>query len=417
MAWLPAARASVQRMRDAGARGVAQRIARRAYQATGAASLDFGLDFGDIMLEAPDSLPMPSRPLERDCPARIGWVISAPAPGSGGHTTLFRMVRALENRGHRCALYVYDRHGVDTDRLRERIAAHWPWIHPEVRDARAGIRDVDAVIATSWESAHILVRYGIGPLRRLYFVQDYEPYFYGHGAECELAAMTYRLPVRLIVLGDMLDGILRRETGLTGEVVPFGCDVDAYRLRQKDGPRSGVVFYSRPDYPRRGYQLACAALLAFHRAFPREPIHVYGAPPRGLDLPHEFHGWLPVAELADLYRSTVAGLALSFTNITLVAEEMLAAGTIPVVNDLELARTVLPNAFVRWADPSPAALAGQLGAAVSVPDRDAVARAAAESVTGRSWEATGEALATVVERELYEMPALPLATAHGGATS
>ena len=140
------------------------------------------------------------------------------------------MVEALEARGHRCILYFYDRHGLDVGALAAVVREHWPALSAEVRDVRSGIREVDAVVASGWESAHLIVRYGEDPTRRLYFIQDYEPHFYGHGAEYEFAAMTYRLPFRRIALGEMLDGMIREQTGLSSDVVPFGCDSAAYRL-------------------------------------------------------------------------------------------------------------------------------------------------------------------------------------------
>ena len=116
-----------------------------------------------------------------------------------------------------------------------------------------------------------------------------------------------------------------------------------------------------------------------------------------------FHGRLTTAELNDLYGRTIAGLAMSFTNITLVAEEMLAAGDIAVVNDIELARLGLPNPHVIWAQPTAAALAAALSTAVSVPDPATVAAAAGPaSVTGgRSWEPTKEAVVGIIEDEVY----------------
>jgi len=311
------------------------------------------------------------------------------------------MVEALEARGHRCVAFIYDKHGVDIPRLTARIRLHWPHIHPEIRDARTGIDAVDAVLATSWESAHVIVKYGRSPMHRLYFIQDYEPYFYGHGAEYEFAAMTFQLPLVRIALGEMLDGMIKDATGLTSKVVPFGCDSDVYRLPGKDVVRSGIVFYCRPDFPRRGYELACVALMAFHRIHPEQEIHVYGARPRGLDLPLTFHGRLTASELNDLYGRTIAGLAMSFTNITLVAEEMLAAGNLPVVNDIDLARLVLPNPYVLWAKPTAGSLASALSAAVTSPDISNRAAAAAASVVGRSWGPTQDAVVRIIEEEVY----------------
>jgi glycosyltransferase involved in cell wall biosynthesis len=417
MSWLTSVASKARRAREVGMHGIAQRIAQRAYQATGAAELRFNLDLDDILTGLPAELPLPVEQLPRSRPATIGWVMTPPAPGSGGHTTLFRMIEALEARGHRCVVFIYDKHGVDVDRLTASAAVHWPRGHPEFRDARAGIRDVDAVIATSWESAHVIVKYGRSPMRRLYFIQDYEPYFYGRGAEYEFAAMTYSLPFRRIALGEMLDAMITDVMGLHNDVIPFGCDSEVYRLPQHDAPRSGIVFYCRPDFPRRGYELACVALKQFHRAHPDQEIHVYGARPRGLDIPVSFHGRLTTAELNDLYGSTVAGLAMSFTNITLVAEEMLAAGNIPVVNDMALAHLVLRNEHVRWATPTAAALANALSAAVTATDVPERAAAAAASVAGRSWQPTFRALVDIVEDEVYgsatSSPALSELTRQG----
>jgi hypothetical protein len=72
-----------------------------------------------------------------------------------------------------------------------------------------------------------------------------------------------------------------------------------------------------------------------------------------------------------------------------------------VVNDLPLAHAVLPNENVRWAEPTAAALAAALGDAVTAPDIDDRARRAAESVSGRSWSATSDALVGIIEKEAY----------------
>jgi len=380
---------------------VLQRLAQRAYTASGAATLRFNLRLEDVLLDVPTSLPAPaSRPLP-GTPVTVAWVMTPPAAGSGGHTTLFRMIAALEARGHRCVVYVYDKDGVDTAALDARIREHWPAVAGRVRDVVAGISGVDAVVATSWESAHLVVRYSREPVRRLYFLQDYEPYFYGHGAEYALAAMTYRLPFRRIALGEMLDGMLRDATGLGSDVVPFGCDSEVYRPPEPGTPRAGVVFYCRPDFPRRGYEIAAVALREFHRRHPDQRVHVYGTPPTDLGIPHVFHGRLTSAQLNELYGSTVCGLALSFTNITLVAEEMLAAGNIPVVNDMALARRVLSNPYVRWAEPTPGSLAQALSSLVTRSDIEGAARVAAASVVGRSWQPTCDAVVRIVEEEVY----------------
>lgn len=393
--------ATIRRLRRAGIGGLAQRVAARAYRATDAQSLGFQLDPADIVGAVPDALPVPDAP-PSDRPLVVGWVTSPPAAGSGGHTTLFRMVEGLEARGHRCVVFLYDRHGLDIAQRTAELRQGWPAVRAEVRDARAGISGVDAVVASSWESAHVVLSRGVGPARRLYFVQDYEPYFYPRGSEYELAAMSYRFPFRRIALGEMVAGCLRSELGQESDVVPFGCDTDVYHLPETDRARSGVVLYAKPDVGRRGYLLARLALERFHRAHPDQEIHVYGSRPADLPFPVTFHGRLTPVELNELYGRVTAGLAMSFTNISLVAEEMLAAGVVPVVNDSPLARADLPNPYVRWAEPTPAGIAAQVAAAVEEPEVAAHAAKAAASVIGRSWAPTQESVARLVEDEVRQ---------------
>jgi hypothetical protein len=393
--------ATIRRLRRAGIGGLAQRVAARAYRATDAQSLGFQLDPADIVGAVPDALPVPDA-TPSDRPLVVGWVTSPPAAGSGGHTTLFRMVEGLEARGHRCVVFLYDRHGLDIAQRTAELRQGWPAVRAEVRDARAGISGVDAVVASSWESAHVVLSRGVGPARRLYFVQDYEPYFYPRGSEYELAAMSYRFPFRRIALGEMVAGCLRSELGQESDVVPFGCDTDVYHLPETDRARSGVVLYAKPDVGRRGYLLARLALERFHRAHPDQEIHVYGSRPADLPFPVTFHGRLTPVELNELYGRVTAGLAMSFTNISLVAEEMLAAGVVPVVNDSPLARADLPNPYVRWAEPTPEGIAAQVAAAVEEPDVAAHAAKAAASVIGRSWAPTQESVARLVEDEVRQ---------------
>ncbi len=401
MGWLTTARAKAKRAARVGVPGIAQRLAQRAYLKTGAAEISFNLAFPDVLTDVPQELPVPAVRPAAGQPLTVGWVSTPPAPGSGGHTTLFRMVEALEARGHRCVLFFYDKHGLDVAGAEAVVRQHWPRLRASVRDITAGSSGIDAIVASGWETAHLVVRYAAQPVRRLYFIQDYEPYFYGHGAEHELAAMTYSLPFRRIALGEMLDRMISDATGLANDVVPFGCDSSVYGLPAENGQRAGIVFYSRPDFARRGYQLAVVALRLFHQRHPEQAIHIYGAHPRGLDVPYVYHGRLSTTELNALYGQTIAGLAMSFTNITLVAEEMLAAGNIPVVNDLELAHLVLPNEHVRWAAPTAHALATQLSEAVSAPDVDARAAAAAASVVGRSWQPSQAEVVRIIEAEVY----------------
>lgn len=349
-------------------------------------------------------LAVPTEPPAADQPLTIGWICTPPALGSGGHTTMFRMIEALERAGHRCRLYLYDRHDGDPTVQMAIVRQGWPQIRaavlaadqlPKHGDERAP--GLDACVATSWESAHVLATLGTAPMQRCYFIQDYEPYFYPRGSEYALAEDSYRFGFHHLALGSMVTDTLRSSLGVNSTTLPFGCDSTTYHLLPSSRPRSGVVCYARPGNPRRGWIMAELTLRAFHARHPDVPITIYGANLSALPFPAIVHPHLSPDELNRLYNHSVAGLALSFTNVTLVAEEMLCAGTIPVANFAPEARACLDNPFMEWSDATPAGLARALSRVVSRSDVEARARSAAASVDN-TWSATENQIVTTLER-------------------
>ncbi|AWB96305.1 glycosyl transferase group 1 [Agromyces badenianii] len=386
--------------RNEGPRALAQRFARHAYERLDAASLVEPLLDDDIADSTRVDLPVPAERPSRSQPLRIGWLMVPPAAGSGGHTTLFRMIEAAEQAGHTCELYLYDRYGGDVKAHERIIRTWWPQIRAGVHDAAAGIPGLDACIASSWDTAHVLARRGTSPMQRLYFIQDFEPFFYPRGSMYELAEDSYRFGFRCIALGDMVAELLRSEVGITPDVTEFGCDTSVYRpLPGRE--RTGVVLYARPSVPRRGFWLARLALQRFHELHPDIEIHLYGSEVKDLRFPATQHGRLAPAELNELYNRSIAGLAMSFTNISLVAEEMLAAGTIPIVNDSLHSRADLVNEHVGWATPTPNGIAEALSAAVTRADRASAALAASRSVRQFGWAKAQADVVRVIEHEVY----------------
>lgn len=393
-------RRAIRIARQDGSRALAQRVVRTAYDKLNAASLSEPLLDADIADSTLLNLGVPQARPPRSQRLRIGWITVPPGAGSGGHTTLFRMVQAVEQAGHECVLFLYDRYNDDVTAQAQVVRQWWPNIRAEVRNAADGIDGVDACVASSWDSAHILAARGTDPMRRLYFIQDYEPLFYARGSMYSLAEDSYRFGFRCIALGQMVALLLRQEIGIEPDVTEFGCDTSVYRLLD-DRPRRGVVLYARPETPRRGYWLARLALQRFHQMHPEVEIHIYGDRVSGLAFPATQHGRLAPKDLNELYNSSIAGLAMSFTNISLVAEEMLAAGTVPIVNDSAHSRADLNNEFVAWATPTPHGVAAALSAVVSNLDIRRTAQAAAESVRRFGWTKAQSDVVRIIEDEVY----------------
>ena len=149
-------------------------------------------------------------------PTNIGWLITPPIPGAGGHTTLFRMVQGMEERGHRCTILVYNRNDGAMNRHRSVIRKFWPGLRADIRPVPASLDGFGACVASSWETAHVLAtrlpsRGGLSPY---YFIQDYEPYFHPRGSLYALAEDSYRFGFHLLALGPMVAEVLERYFGV-----------------------------------------------------------------------------------------------------------------------------------------------------------------------------------------------------------
>lgn len=394
--------------RDAGRRA-ARRVAGSLASRFDTAGLDFPLlpeDIADstrLQLEPPPAGGTKKR-------LSVAWLCTPPSPGSGGHTTLFRMVAGMEDRGHRCTVLLYNRHDSDPVRNTAIIRQYWPHLNADIRTVPQAIKGFDACVATSWDTAHVLARRSSASTHRFYFVQDFEPFFYPRGSLYSLAEDTYRFGFRHIALGGMVAATLLENVGAGSSMVSFGCDTETYRLDNM-GPRRGVVFYAREAVDRRGFLLARLALEDFHNRHPEQPIHVYGDPMGRWTVPHVHHGKLTPVQLNTLYNTCAAGLAMSFTNISLVAEEMLAAGLTPIVNDHRYARLDLPNSEVAWAPATPGGLASALSNAVEMASALRSIKCSAGVRPG--WGETQDAVTRLITDAVAAMPVTAETGSHG----
>lgn len=386
---------------DEGARGLARRVVRRVAHHMPLPDAPWPVSRADLVAaDLTVARTFAWRRVRSGTPLWINVIITPPAPGSGGHTTVFRLVTHLEAVGHRVRLYLDDVHGSDAVWYASRIAQWWPDMRATVHDARNGLGDADAVIATAWPTAY---RAYLDPAsgKRFYLVQDFEPWFYAPGSMAAFAEATYRMGFHHITAGAWLAELLGERFGVHADSFDFGSD-DRYRLGDDAAPvRSGVIFHARHDTPRRAFELGLITLEVFARQHPLVPITLYGGTATTADFPHRSLGVITPDELASLYQRSRAGLSLSFTNASLVPHEMLAAGCIPVVNDAAHNRRVLDNEHIRYGSPDPHSLARALGAVIDNPDADSAARAASLSVTTRHWSEAGDSVCGVLERELW----------------
>lgn len=335
----------------------------------------------------------------------VNWLMPPPGKGSGGHINIFRFIKFAEEAGHTCRIYLYaDGGSAPMEAILEQMgesypktkaASHMRWLN-DTND----MEPADALFATSWETAYPIFN-NSQPAKRFYFVQDFEPYFFSIGSLYSLAENTYKFGFYGVTAGGWLAKKLNTEYGMSTDSFNFGADKETYALSNYES-RKEIFFYARPYTARRGFEMGIVALDLFHKEHPEYTINLVGWDVSDYEIPFPYVNLktLEVSELSELYNRCAAGLVISLTNMSLLPLEMLACGTIPVVNDGENNRLVSDNEFIAYAPNDPVSLANELSRTVERRDLLEYAKAASDSVDSDSWQTAGKAFVSILEREV-----------------
>lgn len=282
------------------------------------------VDALDVVFNSPPAhLAMPVTVNEG--PVHIAWIMSPPGETSGGHHNLFRFIDFAEKAGHTCTIYFYSNHvtKIDIAEIRKMMAKSnaFPHLQAEMfeysRDDGVS-SSVQAIFATGWETAYPAFL-DKSLARRLYFVQDFEPYFYPVGSESVLAENTYKFGFEAITAGGWLAHKLSTEYGMKASHFDFGVEHNRY-FRTNNNDRKEIFFYARPVTARRGFELGVMALEEFSKLRPDIEINMAGWDVSSRDLPFAFNnlGGVDISHLNEIYNRCAAGLVISMTNMSLL---------------------------------------------------------------------------------------------------
>ncbi|HSX06264.1 MAG TPA: glycosyltransferase family 1 protein [Candidatus Saccharimonadia bacterium] len=344
----------------------------------------------------------PPKPKGKKPPYTINWVMSPPR-GGGGHQNIFRFIDHLDAQGHKNNVYLYSTIDFLTvEQVRQNISSYSKAKNVTIQwlDAN-GMKPADAVFATGWETAYPVMN-AKTDAQKLYFVQDFEPYFYPVGSDYVLAENTYRFGFHGVTAGKWLAGKLNSDYGMTCDSYDFGADPGVYSFKNK-GERKKVFFYARPVTTRRGFELGIMTLIKFHELKPDYEIVLAGWDVSEFNIPFPYTNLkaLPISALNDVYNECAAALVISLTNMSLLPLELLAAGTIPVVNNGKNNSEVSSLSFIKYAEPTPDSLAYALKETVDRSNLPAYAAKAAESAKLLGWDVSCKKFEEVVERQIH----------------
>lgn len=334
----------------------------------------------------------------------IAWVTPPVGPGGGGHTTIARFVKYLQKQGHQVTFYLYNNNSLaQTPEEAQDIFRLSYGIDVMVREVK-DFDGQDVVFATSWETAYSVFNLHQPNLHKFYFVQDFEPIFFGVGSRYMLAEATYKFGFYGITAGKWLTQKVS-QYGMSADYFDFGADSEIYRPKGEIKKQKKIAFYARAHTERRGFELGIMALKIFKDRYPGYTIEFFGQDMSSYEIPFEFidRGILNKDELAQIYHESVACLVLSLTNVSLLPLELLVAGCIPVMNTGDNNSMVLGELEdIAYAEAYPTALAEQLCRAVERTDKDAYAQAISNKYHTLSWEESYRKVESIIKREVLD---------------
>lgn len=340
---------------------------------------------------------------------QIAWVISPPGRSSGGHQNAYRFMKYLEDAGYDLTLFLYSAAKypkVSIEGVKNMLANNggYPKLDAAYRmyDPEQGITgDFDMIVASDWPTAYAAWRYE-RDVPRIYWVQDFEPYFFPAGPDYIVAENSYKLGYQGIACGPWLAGKVHDEYKMPCAFYDYEVDSAKY-TRTNDNRRDEILFYARPTTARRGTEFGLLVLEEVHKRRPELKINIAGwdMSKAGITFPFNNLGTLDVSELPELYNRCATALLISLTSVSLLPLEVMACGVIPVVNDADNTRISLNNnPGIDFVPFSPGLMAEHLIAAIDRPDQVEHSRKIATSMEGGSWAGPGALVVSIFDKAL-----------------
>jgi O-antigen biosynthesis protein len=279
---------------------------------------------------------------------RIAFIIPGMREFSGGHTTILRVGTFLSTFGHQVSYITFDKSDVKSmEKIAKINLEHYQGV---IRSSEALNEKYDIGICTLWISCFHLLKYEKNFEYKMYFVQDYEPYFYEMGDEYLLSTKTYDLGFHIISLGAWnMNKIFQYsidKTKIKYNIIDFPFDPVKYSIVERNisiTDEIRIAVYMRFDARRAPYVLLSQlTYLAQHLRGIKLTINIFGINKRvKLPVGHNL-GQLSKDDLIRLYKQSHFGIVASLTNISLVNYEMIACG-LPVLDFIEGSAPVFFN--------------------------------------------------------------------------
>ncbi len=263
---------------------------------------------------------------------KIAFIMPGVPKFSGGNTSILRIGSYLSRFGHDVSYVLPESsNAAGLKKFAElNLASHRGTF---VNNCDINKYNYDVGIATFWTTAYYLnnmpnVNY------KVYFIQDYEPYFYGIGDEYYWAKNSYNFNLYMISLGSWIKKIIKKEVEINIESIDFPYEPKEYKIIDRDitiGDKLIVAVYVKNELRRAPMTILMGLQKTKEYLGEKVEINVFGME-KNIHLGFANNlGQLKYEKMAELYRKSHLGIVASLTNISLVPFEMIASG-IPVID-------------------------------------------------------------------------------------
>jgi len=330
----------------------------------------------------------------------LNWIVPSFPKGSGGHINIYRFIQGLEKRGYFSRIIFSDHAWMGgREDVRNKIIMDFGPSNVEVYLTLEEAPPAMACIATGFSTAFYAKRFKSAS-RYFYFIQDYEPLFFGAGSYSLFAQQSYGLGLVGITAGDWLAEKLRAEYGMSTHSFGFSYDKDIYYCRpRKVEEKKRVFFYARPETQRRAFELGMLVLNELCKKrqdvevlFAGGSIDQYIVP-----FPHKSLGKVDVKDLGGIYNSCDVALVISMTNLSLLPLELMACGTPVVSNTGPWVEWLLSSENCKLSEPKIFSLVSALEEVLYDPSEwNRLHTAGRDFAASTSWDTEVEKMATAL---------------------
>ena len=263
---------------------------------------------------------------------KISFIIPAMEAYNGGLTSILRLGTYLSQLGYKISYICYNNQSIED--MKKNAEINLSNYKGDFYDKSYLFNfNSDVVISTFWESVYYTKKMNG---YKIYFVQDYEPYFYIYGERYILAKKTYELGYHIVSLGKWNKYIIEKNCNIADKIdfIEFPYEKSEYKKTErkfseyKNKKIFEIAVYTKFEPKRAPYiiqEIMQNIILEFDKIDIKINVNYFGSDKsirfkNGVNL-----GKLNKIELADLYDRCDFGMCFSLTNISLVPYEMIAS--------------------------------------------------------------------------------------------